>query len=142
MPSNPESRTNLLKGLLAFSILSTGIHYTHNFFEIDKYPSTFVPGWVVQAAILVFWPVLTFAGIRGYRLYRRGRLRDAHELLAIYSLTGLTTPLHFLSGNPDIPPVFYVTIFTDGIAGLSILGFVLASMSSMRRETRTPAPAD
>src|SRR4029453_2899509 len=111
MPSNMEKRLKLLRGLLAFSIVSTGLHYTHNFFEVDNYPETAVPGWVVQAAILLFWPVLTLAGVRGYRLYRQGRLREAHLLLGIYSLAGLTTPLHFIDGNPEIPAFFYVTIF-------------------------------
>ena len=128
-----EARLRLLRWLLAFSILSTGLHYTHNFFEIDSYPETFAPGWAVQAAIILFWPVLTIGGLHGYRLYRDGRLPEAHRMLALYSLTGLTTPLHFLSGNPEIPAFFYATIFTDGIAGLAILAFVLASASAERR---------
>jgi len=128
-----EERLRLLRWLLAFSILSTGLHYTHNLFEIDSYPEAFVPGWAVQVAILVFWPVLTIGGLYAYRLYREGRLPEAHRMLAVYSLTGLTTPLHFLSGNPDIPAFFYVTIFTDGIAGLAILAFVFASASAERR---------
>lgn len=132
-PEKLEDRLRLLKGLLAFSILSTGIHYTHNFFEVDKYPGGFPPHWVVQASILLFWPVLTVAGLFGYRLYREGRLPEAHRMLALYSLTGLTTPLHFLSGNPEIPAFFYVTIFTDGLAGLSIAAFVLASAAASRR---------
>ena len=74
--------------------------------------------------------VLTIGGLHGYRLYRDGRLPEAHRMLALYSLTGLTTPLHFLSGNPEIPAFFYATIFTDGIAGLAILAFVLASASA------------
>jgi len=134
MPASNEDRLRLLRGLLAFSIVTTGLHYTHNFFEIDSYPGTFVSGAAVQAAILLFWPVLTIGGLYGYRLYREGRLPEAHRLLALYSLTGLTTPLHFLSGNPDIPGFFYATIFTDGLAGAAILAFVLASARASRRD--------
>jgi hypothetical protein len=133
MPADREDRLRLLRGLLAFSILSTGLHYTHNFFEIDSYPETLVGGAAIQAAILLFWPVLTIGGLYGYRLYRDGRLPEAHRLLAVYSLTGLTTPLHFLGGSPDIPAFFYATIFTDGLAGAAILAFVLASARAERR---------
>lgn len=31
-------RRNVLRGLLAFSILSTASHYSHNFVEVDSYP--------------------------------------------------------------------------------------------------------
>jgi hypothetical protein len=142
MPSDMNARLRVLKWLLVFSVASTGLHYTHNFFEVDSYPETAVPGWVVQAAILLFWPVLTVAGVRGYRLYRQGRLREAHLLLGVYSLTGLTTPLHFIDGNPEIPAFFYVTIFTDGVAGAAILAFVSASIGATRRGALPPDRED
>ena len=119
-------RRNLLRGILAFSILSTASHYSHNFVEMDKYPGG---GPVVQVLIVLSWPVLTAIGLHGYRLYTQGRYRDAHVHLMIYSLTGLITPLHFVYGSPDIPAFFYATIFTDFIAGASIVAFVVWSAS-------------
>ena len=45
----------------------------------------------------------------------------------LYAPLGLITPAHFLYGEPDIPAFFYATIFTDGIAGLAVVGFVVWS---------------
>ena len=119
-------RLNILKGILAFSVLSTAGHYSHNFVEMDSYPGG---GPVVQVLIVLSWPLLTAIGLYGYRLYAQGRYRDAHVHLLIYSLTGLITPLHFVYGSPDIPAFWYATIFTDFLAGASIVAFVVWSAS-------------
>ena len=79
-------RRNVLRGLLAFSILSTASHYSHNFVEMDSYPGG---GPVIQVLIVLSWPILTAIGLYGYRLYVQGRYRDAHIHLLIYSFTGL-----------------------------------------------------
>jgi hypothetical protein len=120
------SRTNVLRGLLAFSILSTASHYSHNFVEVDSYPGG---GPVIQVLIVLSWPILTAIGLYGYRLYVQGRYRDAHIHLLIYSFTGLITPLHFVYGSPDIAPFWYATIFTDFLAGSAIVAFVAWSAS-------------
>lgn len=114
----------VLRGILAFSVLSTAAHYSHNFAEMDSYPGG---GPVVQVLIVLSWPLLTAIGLYGYRLYAQGRTRDAHVPLLIYSLTGLITPLHFVYGSPDIAAFWYATIFTDFLAGASIVAFVLWS---------------
>jgi hypothetical protein len=138
MAGGSVDRVRVLKWLIAFSVVSTGIHFTHNFIQVDSYPSELVPPAVVQVVIVLSWPVLTAIGIRGYRLYRDGRLREAHVHLAAYSVLGITTLGHFLEGTPQIPPFFFATIFTDGLAGLSILAFVLLSA---RAERQLPAAA-
>jgi hypothetical protein len=120
------SRLSALRAILAFSVVSTAAHYAHNFFEIDSYPGG---GAVQQALILLSWPALTAIGLYGYLLYERGDVRRAHACLLIYSLTGLITPLHFAYGEPDIPPFFYATLFTDFIAGVAVVAFVVWSAS-------------
>ena len=122
----------LLRALLAFSIVSTALHYTHNFVAASDYPGP--SSGAVQVAIVVFWPALTAIGLLGYRLYARGRLYPAHVCLAIYSFTGISTLGHFLAGTPQIPAFFFVTIFTDGLSGFAILAFVVVS-------ARAAAPA-
>jgi hypothetical protein len=136
--STPQSRLSLLRGLVAFSVISTGLHFTHNFVKIDQYPDDLVSGDVVRVAILVAWPLFTAIGIAGYRLYRDGRYSTAHLFLLAYSALGISTLGHFLDGSPDIAAFWYVTIFTDAIAGFAILGFTLWSM---RLNARSPRPA-
>jgi hypothetical protein len=102
------------------------LHYTHNFVAIEDYPGG---GTGIQVAIILSWPLLTAIGLYGYRLYSEGRYREAHVCLLLYAPLGLLTPAHFLYGEPDAPAVFYATIFTDGLAGLALLGFVAWSAS-------------
>jgi hypothetical protein len=122
-----------LRLILCFSILSTAAHYTHNFIRADDYPGS---GPAVQLAIVLSWPLLTAIGLYGYRLYAAGRFREAHVCLLLYAPLGLLTPAHFLYGEPDIPTFFYITIFTDGLAGMGIVGFVIWS-ATRRREWMT-----
>jgi hypothetical protein len=118
----------LLKAILAASMLSTAIHYTDNFVQVSRYPG---PGGsfytVVRVAIVVGWPLLTAIGLIGYRRYREHRYQEARVCLCVYSLTGLAILGHFAYGNPKIPAFFYATLFTDTLAGLAVLAFVLWS---------------
>jgi hypothetical protein len=128
----------LLKAILAASVLSTAIHYTHNFIAVNRYPG---PGGsfytVVRIVIVVGWPLLTAIGLTGYRRYRERRYQEARVCLAVYSLTGLATMGHFIYGNPKIPAFFYATLFTDALAGVAVLGFLLwsASVAEPRAES-------
>jgi hypothetical protein len=121
-----QRRLAMLKAVLAASILSTAIHYTHNFVAVDRYPGPKGGFYtVVRIAIVVGWPLLTWIGLTGYRRYREGRWREARVALVVYSFTGLATLGHFVYGNPQIPAFFYATLFTDAIAGLAVLAFAL-----------------
>jgi hypothetical protein len=115
------ARLTVLQLILGLSIVSTATHYTHNFVAVDDYPGG---GPALQVAIVLSWPALTAIGLYGYRLYKQARFREAHICLLLYAPLGLLTPAHFLSGEPDVAPIFYATIFTDGLAGLAIVGFV------------------
>jgi hypothetical protein len=126
MQADQQRRLTLLKGILAFTILSTAIHYTHNFIAVDQYPGPKGSFYtVVRVAIVVGWPLLTWIGLTGYRRYREGRCSEARVCLVVYSATGLATLGHFLYGDPQIPTFFYATLFTDAIGGLAVLAFAL-----------------
>jgi hypothetical protein len=128
------SRAIYLKAILAFGIASTAVHFTHNFVKIEDYPqSELIPNWVVQVAIVVSWPIFTWLAVQGYRLYARGDVRAARPRLLAYAAWTLFSLGHFTEGNPDIPPVFYATIFTDVLAGVLVLGFVVWSARSPGR---------
>jgi hypothetical protein len=125
-----ERRSTALRWILGFGILSTGLHFTHNFVAIDQYPDDLVSGAAVQVAIVLFWPLFTAVALYAYRLYAQGRYREAYPLLLAYSLFALTTLGHFLDGTPDIAPFWFATIFTDALAGLAVLAFTASSMRS------------
>lgn len=93
----------------------------------------FVDATAYRVGIVVFWPLLTALGLWGYRLYEAGETWRPRLLLAVYSLLGLTTLGHFFGGNPDIPPFFYATLFTDFLAGAALLVFVAWTFSGNRR---------
>jgi hypothetical protein len=128
--SDHERRVRLLRWILGFGILSTGLHFTHNFVAIDQYPDDLVSGTVVQVAIVVAWPLATLAALYAYRLYSQGRYRDAHPFLIGYAFFALTTLGHFLDGKPDIAPFWFATIFTDALAGVAVLAFTIWSIRS------------
>lgn len=128
MQADERQALRLLKAILAASMLSTAIHYTDNFVQVNRYPG---PGGsfytVVRVAIVLGWPLLTAIGLIGYLRYREHRYQEARVCLCVYSLTGLATLGHFAYGNPKIPGFFYATLFTDTLCGLAVLAFVLWS---------------
>lgn len=133
MSADTQGRLTLLKAILAAGILSTAIHYTHNFVAVKHYPG---PGGdfytVVRVAIVIAWPLLTAIGLIGYRRYREGRYAEARISLIVYSLTGIATMGHFIYGNPKIPAFFYATLFTDTLTGLAALAFALTITSTAK----------
>ena len=130
-------RQSVLKLVLAFSIVSTAAHFTHNFVEIDQYPqSELISNGAIQAAIVVSWPLLTAIGLASYWWYGQGRYSTAHAGLVAYSFLPLATLGHFTEGSPDIPAFWYATIFTDALAGIAVLAFVAWSARSSRAQGR------
>lgn len=117
---------SLLRVILAASILSTAIHYTHNFIEVHRYPGPHGAfDTITRVLIVIAWPLLTGIGLVSYRRYAEGRLREARLGLAIYAMTGIITLGHFIYGSPRIPAFFYATLFTDALTGLAVLAFAL-----------------
>ncbi|HVA19500.1 MAG TPA: hypothetical protein VMU55_04940 [Solirubrobacteraceae bacterium] len=126
MQADTQPRTALLRAILAAAILSTAVHYTHNFVEVHRYPGPHGAfDTITRVLIVVTWPVLTAIGLLGYRRYTEGRYQEARIGLAIYSVTGIVTLGHFIFGSPHIPALFYATLFTDALTGLAVLNFAL-----------------
>ncbi len=122
-----ERRFAVLALILGASIVSTALHFTHNFIEVAHYPhSSLLPvsNDTTRLIIAVSWPTLTSMGVLALWFYRRGKHRAAYVLLVVYSFTGISTLGHFLDGSPHIAPFWYGTIFTDALAGFAVLAFV------------------
>jgi hypothetical protein len=139
--SGHDRRQSLLRWILAFAIVSTGLHFTHNFVEIDQYPrSDLISNEVIQVAIVVSWPLFTALAVIGYRLYARGRYSTAHACLLGYGLFCMVSLGHFVDGSPDIAPFWYATIFTDVLAGLAVIAFTGRSALA-RQAPGSPQPS-
>jgi len=121
-----------LRVLLVASIVSTGFHYTDNFIAISTFPGTDTidPG-LGRVATAASWIALTAVGLLGYRLYLRARHPAAELCLAIYSVTGISTLGHYLSGGTSRLPAWrHVSIASDGILGLAILAFAFWAVTA------------
>lgn len=124
MRLDERRRLVLLRTILAAGILSTAIHYTHNFVAVHRYPGPHGSfDTIIRVAIVLAWPLLTWIALVGYRRYTERRYREARVCLAVYSATGLLTPGHFIYGSPQIPAFFYATLFTDALTGLAVLAY-------------------
>ena len=139
MPA-PDRRLVLLRWLLGAAVVSTALHFTHNFVAIEQYPqSDAISNTAVQIAIVVSWPLFTALGLLGYRRYAARRFESAHLMLATYALLPLASLGHYTTGNPDLAPFWYATIITDGLLGIALLAFVVSSARAVRQRAAVTA---
>ncbi len=125
-----------LRVILGFSLLSTLLHYTHNAVRYADYPQLQgVSPLVGGITVAVGWVLLTTFGWLGYRAYTRGRYHRALAFLLVYSLAGMITLGHFLTGVPQIPAFWFATIFTDAAAGLALWVFLTWAWVKLDRVT-------
>jgi hypothetical protein len=111
--------------ILACNMLSTAIHYFDNYIYFDQYP---VPAWISQDGVWISWLVLTIIGTIGYGLYRQQKFWLAYGCLALYAITGISTPGHyFYAPLSHFSAKMNAMIWSDGIVGFSLIAFVLWS---------------
>lgn len=115
----------LLLALLIVNTISTIFHYTDNFVFYDKYPQ---PTWITPNSIYLAWIVLTIFGVVGYLFYVKESFWFAYLCLGIYSITGISSPGHyFYPAHHVFSQKMHLLIWTDAIAGISLLFFILWS---------------
>jgi hypothetical protein len=121
-----SNKTLLL--IVITSIIITSIHYTDNAICISQYPE---PEWITVSGVYLTWGVLTLIGLAGYWLYTQEKLWLAYICLGVYSITGLSSPTHYLYGAmSDFSFKMHALIWLDAIVGAMVLFFVLRSISS------------
>jgi hypothetical protein len=117
--------TNVVRFVVAASIVVTVFHFTDNAISIEDYPQ---PGWITVAVVLISWPLFSAVGVAGYLLYRDGQFPLANWLLLAYAFAGISSLGHLLSGSPDeFTTRGLISIFTDGLAGFAVLTVALWS---------------
>ncbi|MBH8555671.1 hypothetical protein I8751_25665 [Nostocaceae cyanobacterium CENA357] len=128
----------LLKILLIASIISTGIHFTDNYLFIERYPQ---PNWITAPSIYQSWLILTGVGIAAYWLYKYRKFWLSYGCLLVYSLTGLASPGHYIYGSlSQFSAKMHLLIWTDGLTGLAILGFIIWSALILKQWRQEPSP--
>ncbi|RDH26576.1 hypothetical protein BDQ94DRAFT_164370 [Aspergillus welwitschiae] len=129
------SQNSLLRILLYCLILSTTIHYAHNYIRAEDYPPVpfiYPTPQSYRIAIIILYPLQTICGIRGYYLYKAGSIRTSIPFLACHSTLGIRTPGHFVGGVPQIPWFWFMTIWTDFFAGVALAVFCYKAYISTR----------
>lgn len=116
-----------LRLVLVANIVSTTIHFPHNYLAAEQYP----PIWLLfpnalsyRIAIIIFWPLLSVLGYIGYQKYKSGTIQNIRESITFllgYSLLGTTSLGHFLGGVPQIHWFFFASMFTDFFAGSALI---------------------
>jgi hypothetical protein len=123
--------------VLIATFVSSVFHYTDNYVRFDQYPQG-DPALIARPTIWIAWLAFTGIGILGYLLYRQGRARPAAVYLAIYSISGLVSPLHYLYGSlSDFDPLQHVFILTDGLLGAAVL-YVAVRLFQNGTDSLTP----
>lgn len=116
----------LLFSILIASIVITSIHYTDNAIFIDKYPE---PQWITTFGIYLTWSAMSILGIIGYWLYSQGKRWLSYCCLGIYSLTGLSSPMHyFYGGMSEFSLKMHTFIWLDFVAGALVIGCVISEL--------------
>ncbi|OGM49672.1 hypothetical protein ABOM_001836 [Aspergillus bombycis] len=133
----PPAQLRQLRILLSCLILTTTIHYAHNYIRAEDYPP--VPGIyptpdAYRIGIAILFPLQTLCGIRGYYLYQAGHVRSSIPYLACHATLGIRTPGHFVGGVPQIPWFWFITIFTDFFAGVALAVFSYQAYAGGRSE--------
>lgn len=129
-----------LRKILLANIVTTTIHYPHNYLKAEDYP----PIWLLfpnalafQLGIIIFWPLLSILGWMGYVRYKsatREGIKSSLPLLGAYTILGMSSIGHFLGGVPQIHWFFFTIMFTDFIAGSVLLWFVWRAKKVLDRD--------
>ena len=124
-----QSRT-WLRIVLIFNIAVTSIHYTDNAIFVRQYPE---PEWFSTSGVMLTWVVMTAIGIVSYWLHSKQNYWLSYFLLGMYAGTGLSSPAHYLYGSlSEFSIKMHLLIWTDVIAGLSVVAFLIWSFLIIR----------
>jgi hypothetical protein len=118
-----ERANTVLQVILVAAVVSSVIHYTDNTIRFDQYPQN-EPALITRPMIPVSWLAFTAFAIWGYVLYRRERWEAAAACLAVYSVSGLISPLHYTAAPLGEFDAFqHLLIVTDALTGVATVAF-------------------
>ena len=117
------------------------VHYTDNYLAFERFPDGGPGPEITADAIWIAWLVFTAFGVSGYLLYRRGRIRPAAALLAVYSMSGLIGLGHYTApGMSELAWWRHGHIWLDIVCGTAVLAFAVVSVRRARAEPVATPP--
>jgi hypothetical protein len=125
MINTSRFRQMILLAIIVLNLISTWIHYIDNALFLSLYPG---PAWFTSVGVISAVIVMTPVGLLGYWFYTKGMFWLAYFLLALYSITSISSPGHYLF--PMIAPMslkMHSLIWLDGVMGLLLICFLLWS---------------
>jgi hypothetical protein len=125
MMNTSRFRQTILLVLITLNLISTWLHYIDNALFLSRYPG---PAWFTSVGVISTVIVMTPVGLLGYWYYTKGIFGLAYFLLALYSITSISSPVHYLF--PMVSPMslkMHSLIWLDGFMGLSLIGFLVWS---------------
>ena len=113
----------VLQVFLLAAVVSSIFHYADNTIRFDQYPQD-EPALITRPMVPLSWLAFTAFAVWGYVLCRRERWEAAAACLAVYSVSGLISPLHYTSAPLGEFDAFqHVFILTDALTGVATLAF-------------------
>ncbi len=110
------------------------VHYTDNYFNYDQFPQASSGPTPSQTVVGVSWFVFTAFGLVGYALFRRGQVRRASALLAVYSISGIIGIGHYsAAGMTDAVWWRQAHVIADIVLGLAVFAFAVWAARGVRR---------
>ncbi|ODG99824.1 hypothetical protein A4S05_36175 [Nostoc sp. KVJ20] len=125
MINTSNFRQTILLGIIILNLISTWLHYIDNALFLSRYPG---PTWFTSVGVISTVIVMTIVGILGYWFYTKGMFWLAYFLLGLYSITSISSPVHYLF--PMVAPMslkMHSLIWLDGVMGLLLIVFLLWS---------------
>jgi hypothetical protein len=112
----------ILLGIIVTNIIITIFHYADNALFVELYPE---PEWITTSGVLITWGIMTAIASVSYWLYCQQKYWLSYSTLAVYSLTGLSSPIHYLYGDiSNFSIKMDLLIWSDFIVGLSAIVFI------------------
>ncbi len=136
MINTSRFRQTILLAVITLNLISTWLHYIDNALFLSQYPG---PAWFTSVGVISTVIVMTPVGLLGYWFYTKSMFWWAYFLLAFYSITSISSPVHYLF--PMVAPIslkMHSLIWLDGFMGLLLIGFVLWSSLALKEWRITP----
>jgi hypothetical protein len=129
--TSSKFRQTILLAVIILNLISTWLHYIDNALFLSLYPG---PAWFTSAGVISTVIVMTPVGLLGYWFYTKGKFWLAYFLLTLYSITSISSPVHYLF--PMVAPMslkMHSLIWLDGVMGLLLIGFLLWSSFVLKK---------